>query len=102
MTLSAAKVRSLNIPGRYADGRGLYLQIDRPREGLEHSAKRRSWLFRYMVNRRARAMGLGPFPEVSLAEAREKAFEARRLVLRGIDPIDNRPRPSGETFQSCA
>jgi integrase len=103
MPLSAAKVRSLNTPGRYADGRGLYLQIDRPRDGVKDSAQRRSWLFRFMINGRARSMGLGPFPEISLAEARELAFEARRLVLRGIDPIDNRPRLSkGETFESCA
>ena len=37
-------------------------------------------------------MGLGPYPEVTLAEARELALEARRLLRRGIDPIDDRKR----------
>ena len=36
---------------------------------------------------RARAAGLGPFPAVTLAEARRKAAEARRLLAQGIDPL---------------
>ena len=52
----------------------------------------RSWLLRYMRHGRAREMGLGPYPEVTLAEARDAALEARRLLRRGIDPIDDRKR----------
>jgi integrase len=102
MALSFAKIKSLTKTGRYADGGGLHLQVDAPRAGVNGSAHRRSWLFRYMLNGRARSMGLGPYPEVSLAEAREKAFECRRLCVRGIDPIGSRAKPSGMTFQSCA
>jgi len=41
-------------------------------------------------------MGLGPYPEVTLAEARESALEARRLLRQGIDPIDARKRRKAE------
>src|SRR5262245_48852869 len=101
--LTATKIRSLTKPGRYRDSGGLYLQIDAARDGVKWSAQRRSWLFRYMLNGRARSMGLGPFPEISLAEARDLAFEARRVLARGLDPIDQRPKPvRGPTFESCA
>lgn len=102
MPLSFARIKSLTKPGRFADGGGLYLQVDAPRAEIKNSAQRRSWLFRYMLNGRARSMGLGPYPEVSLVEAREKAFECRKLLVRGIDPLANRPKPSRITFESCA
>ena len=56
-------------------------------------------------------MGLGPYPDVSLAEAREKAYEARRLLRDGIDPIETRraahvtarlDKARGLTFRDCA
>jgi integrase len=100
--LTSVKIRSLTKPGRYRDERGLYLQIDAPRDDVKDSARRRSWLFRYMLNGHARSMGLGPYPEVSLAEAREKAFDCRKLLVRGIDPLASRPKRSGMTFESCA
>ncbi len=75
-------MRKLTKPGRYGDGGGLWLQV----RDLEH----RSWLFRYKLAGRARQMGLGPVELVSLAEARDAALEARKLVFKGIDPIDHR------------
>ncbi len=71
-------------PGPYPDGDGLYLYVT--------SAKARSWLFCYMLNGRSREMGLGPYPEISLIDARARATEARKLKARGIDPIDDRDR----------
>jgi hypothetical protein len=50
---------------------------------------RKTWIFRYMIAGRARTMGLGIYPEVSLQRAREKAQECRRLKGEGIDPIEN-------------
>jgi integrase len=50
----------------------------------------RSWIFRYQANGRRRDMGLGSTDTFTLAEARERSLEARRLVARGIDPIDLR------------
>lgn len=64
--LSAAKVRSISKPGRYADGGGLYLEVD------TSAAKR--WFLRTMVQGRRCHIGLGGFSVVSLAEARDAAL----------------------------
>src|SRR5262245_34551712 len=80
--LTAVKVRALVERGRCGDGGGLYLQVQAPQQ--------RSWLFRYKLHGRARAMGLGAVADMSLAEAREAALECRRLIRQGIDPIDHR------------
>jgi hypothetical protein len=50
----------------------------------------KGWLYRYKANGKVREMGLGPVRDVSLAEAREAAREARRLRRAGIDPIDSK------------
>lgn len=52
----------------------------------------RSWVLRYQVKGRRRDMGLGPYPEVTLAAARHKALEARRLLVDGFDPLTARPQ----------
>lgn len=80
--LKALRLDRLTKPGLHADGGGLYLQIT--------SAAARSWLYRFMLDGKARAMGLGSFPDVALAEARERAAECRRLRASGIDPIEAR------------
>src|SRR5262245_10875949 len=79
--LTALKVSRAKLPGMYADGGGLYLQI------TEGGA---SWVYRYMLAGRAREMGLGPLALFGLAEARAKALHARRLRHEGIDPIEAR------------
>ena len=66
----------------YPDGNGLYLQVTKP--GV------RSWVYRYMLNGAPRHMGLGPLDAVTLADARVKALDARRLRLAGVDPINAR------------
>ena len=82
--LTALAVSKIIQPGRYAVGDGAYLQITGERG--------RSWLFRYRDRRtgKARQMGLGPADLVSLAEARDKARTCRKLLLDGIDPLENR------------
>ncbi len=60
---------------------GLYLQI------IEGS---RSWILRFKIGTRRRRMGLGSFPAVPLAQARERAREAHKLVDAGEDPIEAR------------
>ena len=83
-------------PGRHMDGtvRGLTL--------LVWPSGARSWVLRYQIAGRRRDMGLGPYPEITLARAREKALEARRLVKEGIDPMDARRRTKVLTFQAAA
>lgn len=63
----------------------------------------RGWVLRYQIGGRRRDMGLGPYPEISLAEARERALDARRLVKRdGKDPIAERGRAKIRTFKEMA
>lgn len=89
--LNTIKLRSLTKPGVYGDGGGLYLQV----RGADH----RSWILRYKLGGRSRWMGLGQFPDVGLAEAREAATAGRRLVRQGTDPIDQR---RGERAEAAA
>ncbi len=71
-------------PGLRCDGGGLYLQTTQGTDGQFN----RSWLFRFAAGGRERMMGLGPFPAVSLAAARQKAAEARTQRAAGVDPIE--------------
>lgn len=101
--LSALDVMRAAVPGLYADGGGLYLQVA--------SDVARSWVYRFMIGGRTREMGLGPLHVVSLAEARRTAAECRRLRQDGIDPIEARrgereaarlEAAKAVTFKSCA
>jgi integrase len=69
-------------PGMHADGAGLYLNV-----GPKGS---KGWVLRYMLDGKAREMGLGPLHIIGLAEARERAAQARRLRYDGQDPIEAR------------
>jgi hypothetical protein len=80
--LSALAVKAEHRKGWYADGGGLYLQVS--------ASGNKSWLFRYSIDGRARATGLGPVELVSLAEARERALTLRRQLLAGVDPLEQR------------
>lgn len=82
--LTTKAVAALKEPGRYADGNGLYLQVGK--------TGGKSWLLRYMLNGKAREMGLGALADVSLSEAREKAADARKLLKGGCDPLEDRKR----------
>ncbi|CAM5774929.1 integrase [Labrys miyagiensis] len=65
--------------GMHSDGANLYLNVDT--EG------RKRWIFRYVFSNRQRDLGLGSASLVTLAEAREAAFEARRQLAQGKDPL---------------
>lgn len=80
--LTTLVVKNTRQPGCYADGGNLYLQIS--------SGGAKSWLFRFRLNGRSRAMGLGPLHAVDLEAARNKARVHRIELLSGIDPIDSR------------
>jgi integrase len=82
--LSALEVSRLTAPGHYAVGgvAGLYLYV------LDTGA--RSWVLRTMVGTKRRHMGLGGYPDVPLAQAREKARAAKAEVDQGVDPIGKR------------
>jgi len=80
--LSARAVQTLREPGMYLDGRGLYLRIG--------PGGNKSWIYRFALAGKTRDMGLGPYPDIPLAEAREKALACRKLRLDGCDPIEVR------------
>jgi len=92
--LDALKVRRLNRPGLYADGAGLYLQVS--------GSGARSWIFRFKRNGRTRYMGLGSVVTFSLAEARQAALEARKLIATGVDPIEARRALQAEKSAEAA
>ena len=106
---SLEKLKALSLErlskkvGLHGDGGGLYLRVS--------SATARSWVFRYMIDGKAREMGLGPYPALSLADAREAAKEARRQKSLGNDPIAGREAQRAQqraedarsvTFRHCA
>jgi integrase len=85
--LKALHVERFNKPGLYSDGGGLYLQVT---VNARNGQAAKSWVYRYMLNGKAREMGLGSANAITLQQARTKAFECRRLRQEGIDPIDHR------------
>ncbi len=92
--LTARKVETAK-PGKYGDGAGLQLAV------APTGAKK--WVLRFLWQGRPREMGLGSYPEVGLAEAREKALAGRRLARSGVDPIADRRKDSGiPTFGELA
>jgi integrase len=102
--LSALAVSKLRGDGFHAVG-------EVPGLGLQIVGEARSWLLRFSFQGRRPERGLGSFPEVSLALARQKAREARELVRQGINPIEanqaakscaDATRASAKTFAECA
>ena len=83
--LSASFVRTVKQPGRYGDGHGGYgLSLFVKKLGTGRLSK--TWSQRIQINGRVTNLGLGVFPVVTLAEAREQALENRRAVVQGRDP----------------
>jgi integrase len=81
MALNYQKLKELKPeakPYKVPDERGLYVMVN-PNGSLY-------WRFRYRFLGKDNAIALGTFPDVSLACAREKRDEARRLLANGIDP----------------
>ncbi|HJO50434.1 MAG TPA: integrase arm-type DNA-binding domain-containing protein [Sulfitobacter pontiacus] len=93
--LNAAFVRKA-APGRHSDGGGLYLKVD--------PSGARRWILRTVVRGRRRDYGLGSASLVSLAEAREKATELRRIARSGGNPKVKTREDEGKsiTFKELA
>lgn len=93
MALSARKVETAG-PGRHGDGRGLFLYVK--------ASGARSWVLRYQVMGKRHDLGLGAYPEVTLAMARERALQARRMIQEGEDPIAKKRQAQPKTFKDAA
>ena len=87
---TALFVRHVKQPGRYNDGRNLYLQVRESTRREDPDAVNKSWVFRYKRFGKDTWMGLGPYPDIGLGEARELAAKARTQLLKGIDPLDDK------------
>ena len=103
--LSPIEVSRLSEPGFHAVGviPGLYLKIGK--------GDARSWILRTMVGVKRRDIGLGSYPAIKLAAAREKAREARETIEQGRDPVAERQEArqrlmvnaaKSVTFDECA
>jgi integrase len=89
--------------GMYGDGKGLWLSVG--------TGGAKSWVLRYMIDGKAREMGLGSYGDLTLAKAREEARTCRLQIREGIDPIEARrerraaqqvERAKAMTFRQCA
>jgi integrase len=92
--LAAKFVETVAKPGRHADGNGLYLAVK--------PTGAKSWSFLYMRDGRRREMGLGGYPDVSLAMARRMAAKHREALALGRDPLTERETPRIPTFGEAA
>ena len=77
--LNALSAKTLSKPGRHRAGDGLYLNVS--------PSGSKSWVQRIVIHGRRRDIGLGPYPAVSLARAREIAHDNRTAISRGRDPV---------------
>ena len=94
MNLSATRVKALSEPGRHTDGDGLHLFISK--------TGGKSWVQRITIDGRRRDIGLGGYPAVSLAQARNRASDNREAVGNGKDPVAEKRRPAMPTFREAA
>ena len=99
--LNDRAVRSANKSGAIADGGGLYLRVK--------TSGSKSWSFRWKKGGKKTAkghvipneIGLGPYPAVSLLDARRRAAEFRELLANGGDPRSAKAKSTEPTFAEC-
>lgn len=103
MALTDTKVRSAKPEAKeysLVDGDGMFLLI--------HPNGSKYWRFRFRFGGKQHLMAFGVYPETSLADARQKREEARRLVAAGVDPREHKRAVKEEqakeviTFESVA
>ncbi len=99
--LTAKEIEHLTAPGKHWVDDNLYLQIV--------DADVRSWIHRFTLNGKARWSGLGSYPSITLAAARQKRDDEQAQLRKGIDPVTERKRVRAgqgvgprKTFKACA
>ena len=93
--LSARFVETNITPGLRNDGFGLYLKTQ--------ASGSKSWIFRYLspVTRKKRDMGLGSYPVITLAQARQETLRLRLQLSEGLDPIRVRDVERSNALKHC-
>ncbi len=99
--IKVQKAKAQDKPYKLKDGDGLFLLI--------HSNGGKYWRFRYFFAGKEKMLALGTYPEISLLDARDKRFAARKLLANGEDPSANKKQKkrqaefnAGNSFQSVA
>ena len=92
--LTAAVVKALTKPGKYSDGDTLLLVVA--------PGGSKSWIQRVSVHGKRRDIGLGGWPVVSLAKARERAFRNRIAIADGRDPLAEKRKAMVPSFREAA
>ncbi|KGA39252.1 hypothetical protein KU75_23760 [Pectobacterium odoriferum] len=85
MSLNDSKIRNLKPsekPFKISDSQGLYL--------LVNPGGSRLWYLKYRINRKESRLGLGSYPDVSLADARQQRNGIRKLLAQNINPAQQR------------
>ena len=91
--LTATFVKAVDAPGKYGDQHGLILRV------MPSGSKQ--WIWRGTIHGTRHDIGLGGYPYVTLAEARQTAFDYRKLARAGGDPLALRRRPDMPTFRAA-
>ncbi len=86
--------KSAKGPKLFSDGGGLYLNVGK--------SNARSWSYIWRKGDKRNEMGLGGYPDVSLARARALAAECRECVAAGGNPLTERRRTEVPSFGECA
>ena len=92
--LSVARIKKLSEPGLHGDGGTLYLRVT--------PGGTKCWVQRVVILGKRCDIGLGGWPLVSLAEARETAFQNRRTIRNGGDPLAEKRKRRLNTNRSSA
>ena len=92
--LTAAEIKSVKREGIYRAGPTLYLRIA--------PGGSKSWVQRLTIDRKRHDIGLGGYPQVSLAQARKLAFQNRELAWAGGDPLALKRKSKLPTFEQAA
>jgi integrase len=94
--LSAMAVSRLREVGMHAVGgaAGLHLAVS--------TSGSRSWVARIMINGKRRDIGLGPYPDIGLADARDRTRDLRRQATAGVDPVAQRKASAAQSATQAA
>lgn len=82
MKYNAQEIKSLTPEKLHCDGNGLYIRLNKQKAG--------NWCIRYRCQGRTREMGLGPYPKITLKQARMLRDETMIMLVKGKYPIDAR------------
>ena len=90
-TLSPTRINNAKPKGKLyklTDGGGLFIEVS--------AAGLKTWRYQYRFGGVRREVTIGKFPEVGVADARDRHFELRSLLERSIDPLDSRRQKLSE------